>query len=112
MGMSADEFWNGDSTLVIHYRKAFELTQERHNTELWLQGRYFYDALCAVAPLLQGFAKKGTKARPYLSEPYVLFSKQAESKEEDNAKKTYNKGKAFMERFMVSNNKKFDKAQS
>ena len=29
-----------------------------------------YDALCAVSPLLHAFAKNGTQAVPYLSEPY------------------------------------------
>jgi hypothetical protein len=109
MGMTAEQFWYGDCTLVVHYRKAYELSQERHNQELWLQGRYFYDALCAVSPILQAFAKKGTRPKPYLSEPYTLTSKQAEKKEEDKDRKVYNKGKSLIERLMVDTNKKFDK---
>ncbi len=110
--MTAEQFWDGDCDLVISYRKADEMRQERRNQELWLQGKYFYDAVCLASPLLQAFAKKGTKAKPYLSEPYTLTEKQAETKEEDKAKKVYDKGKHLMERLMVDTNKKFDKANA
>lgn len=107
MGMTEEQYWDKDCSLVVYYRKADEMKQERRNQELWLQGRYIYDALCLVSPVLHGFAKKGTKPKPYLSEPYALFRAQAEIKEEEKAKKAYDKGRLLMERFLVDTNKKF-----
>lgn len=109
MGMTEEQYWDKDCSLVIYYRKADEMKQERHNQELWLQGRYIYDALCLVSPILHAFAKKGTKPKPYLSEPYSFAKAQTETQEESKAKKVYDKGKRFMEKFLADTNKKFDK---
>lgn len=108
LGMTEAQYWDKDSMLVVHYRKADRLRQERMNQELWLQGAYFYEALCAVSPILHAFAKKGTKPKPYAPEPFTISDKQAEAKEEEKAKKTYNKGKQFMEKFLLDTNKKFN----
>ena len=72
IGMTYDEFWNRDVSLVGTYRKAAELRDRRRNQELWLQGMYIYEALCDVAPIFHAFAKKGTKPRPYPEHPYSL----------------------------------------
>jgi hypothetical protein len=83
--MSYDEFWRGDALLVVHYRKAAKLKEDRTNFHLFLQGKYFYDALLYVAPILNAFAKKGTKAHPYHKEPYSSSAKPKEdvSKKEE-----------------------------
>lgn len=70
MGIPYHEYWYGDYTQLEHYRRTHELRAERANYEAWLQGAYIYDALCAVSPVLNAFAKKGTKPAPYLQEPY------------------------------------------
>lgn len=108
IGMTEEQYWDKDSTLVIAYRKAEELRMTRKNNELWLQGAYFYDALCRVSPILHAFAKKGTKPAPYLAEAYALTEKQVELKEEEKAKTVFDKGKKLMEGFMVKHNKKFE----
>ena len=95
-------------TLVAAYRKAEERKLNRRNQEIWVQGAYFYDALCRVSPILHAFAKKGTKPVPYLSEAYAITNKQVELREEEHAKGVYDKGKKIMEGFMVSHNKKFE----
>ena len=102
IGMTEEQYWNGDNSLVIAYRKAYEIMQERRNQELWLQGAYIYEALLDVAPILQAFAKKGTKARPYSSEPYTVTAKQAEMKEEAKARQVHDKGLQRMQQFMAS----------
>lgn len=107
-GMTEEQYWDKDSTLVAAYRKAEELRMNRKNQEMWLQGAYFYEALCRVSPVLHAFAKKGVKPVPYLSEAYALNEKQAELREEEHAKGVYDKGKRMMEGFMVSHNKKFE----
>lgn len=70
IGMTYEQYWEGESDLVIAYRKAYKLKLKHLNQEGWLFGRYVYDAFCAASPLLHAFAKNGTTANPYLSEPY------------------------------------------
>lgn len=72
IGMTEEQYWDRDSTLVKSYRKAEELRKERVNQEMWLQGMYIYDAISRLSPILRAFAKKGTKAQPYAtSHKYV-----------------------------------------
>lgn len=109
LGMTEEQYWEGDSWLVVAYRKAEEYRKHRKNLEMWLQGAYIYEALMRVSPILHAFAKKGTKPSPYLTEPFAITEKQAESKQEKKEKKAYDKGKALMEGFMVQHNKKFER---
>lgn len=103
--MTYDQYWNMDSTLVKYYRKADEIKSERKNQELWLQGMYVYEALCDVAPVLQAFAKKGTKVREYSSQPYSLKAKPKTKKEVEKIKTE--QAKAKMEAYMNKVNNYF-----
>ena len=76
IGMTPEQYWDGDPMLAKYYRQADELRNERKNQELWLQGLYVYEALCDVAPIMHAMAKKGTKAQPYPERPYSLTEKQ------------------------------------
>ncbi len=107
IGMTEEQYWDKDNQLVIAYRKADELRMTRTNQELWLQGAYFYDALCRVSPILHAFAKKGTKPTPYMAEAYALTEKQAELVQEEKSKKVFDKGRKMMEGFMTQHNQKF-----
>ncbi len=107
IGMTFEQFWDGDPTLPIYYRKAEELRNEQRNQELWLQGMYIYEALCDVAPIIHAFAKKGTRPRPYATAPYSLTDKQREKERIEKVKKEREKGIRYMEAFMLSNNKRF-----
>ena len=108
IGMTYDQYWNGDCTLVKYYRKAEELRNEKRNQELWLQGAYVYEAICDVAPVLHAFAAKGTKPTPYSTKPYALTEKQIKQDEEEKQRKLAEKGKRFMEAMASSVNKKFE----
>lgn len=108
IGMTEEQYWDRDSTLVVAYRKAEELKTNRKNQEMWLQGAYVYEALCRVSPLLHAFAKKGTKPVPYIAEPFAITEKQAEYRREEKEKKNFDKGKTMMEGFMIRHNKKFE----
>lgn len=113
IGMTAEQYWDGDCTLVKYYRKAEELRNEKRNQELWLQGMYIYEAICDVAPILHAFAKKGTKPTPYSEKPYPLNAKQSKRDEEEKQRRIAEKGKRFMEAMAASINKKFEgKTQS
>lgn len=105
IGMSYDDFWNGDVSMVKAYRKANELRDKRNNQDMWLQGRYFYDALCAASPLYRFTMKKGMiKPEPYTSEPYPITEAELREREEREAKAKEERLKAeftaFVERML------------
>lgn len=84
MGMSWNDYWEGDPDMIVAFRKAFRLREkraaERRNTELWLQGMYFYEALIDVSPLFRDLLKN-PKAIPYLKEPHPLDKAEKEMRE-------------------------------
>ena len=108
IGMTEVQYWDGDCELVVFFREAEKLRQERVNAEAWLQGMYIYDAFSRIAPVLHAFAKKGTKARPYPEEPYPLTQKHAEDAKQRQEKKQSVKGLQYMRKLVASNNKRFE----
>ena len=94
IGMSYEQYWDGDCLLARYYRKAHQMKHQRRNQELWLQGAYFYEALTDVAPTLHAFAKKGTKATPYVSEPFALTDKEVRERRKREERLRYDKQKA------------------
>ena len=107
IGMTPEQYWDGDCTLTKYYRKAEELRNEKRNQEMWLQGLYIYEAVCDVSPILHAFAKKGAKPHPYPSKPYAISEKQIKREREEKERKLVEKGKRFMEAMMQSTNKRF-----
>ena len=101
LGMSAEEYWDGDPWWAKSYRDAEKLKAEKMNRELWLQGMYFYDALCKVSPILHAFAKSGTKPSPYPEEPYALTRKEDKAREETKAEKQMREAQRYMEQFAI-----------
>ena len=95
IGMSHDEFWNGDVAMVKAYRVAYELKEKRRNQELWLQGMYFYEALCDASPLFRFSMKKGMiKPEPYVKEPYPITAAEVREREVRDAKQREERIKA------------------
>ena len=110
IGMSYDEFWDGDVSRVVAYRKANELLEKRKNREMWMQGLYVYEALCDASPLFRFTMKKGSvKPEPYVKEPYPITAAEQREREEREAKLREERMKAefalFAER-MIKKNKK------
>ena len=112
MGMTYDLYWNGDCTLVKAYRKAFSLKQELDNEQLWLQGRYIYEAICDASPLFNFFAKGEISSKPYLEKPYEFSKEKKEKKltKEEESKKIA-QGRVYMEVFMEDFNRQFEEKQ-
>ena len=108
IGMTPEQYWDSDCTLVKYFRKAEKIKNEKRNQELWLQGMYIYEALCDVSPILHAFAKKGTKPTPYSDKPYPLNDEQITRDREEKQRKLIEKGKRFMEAMAASVNKKFE----
>ena len=107
IGMTPEQYWDGDPALAKYYRQADELKLERLNQQLWLQGMYVYEAICDASPILRAFAKKGTKPHPFTEKPYPLTAKQRINDAADKEKAVAEKGKRMMEAFMKLNNSKF-----
>ncbi len=87
IGMSAAEYFDGAPELARAYRRAEELRKKRRNTDAWLAGAYFYEALCDAAPILR-LSFSPAKAHPYLAEPYPLTrddARRTEQKKERGA---------------------------
>lgn len=107
VGMTAEQYWEGDCELVKYYREAEQLKLEKENTKLWLQGMYIYNAIGSLAPILNPAVKKGTKVKPYMEEPLPLTNRAKKVKEKEKQKSAQQKGIAFMQQLMLQNNKRF-----
>lgn len=92
IGMSYDEFWNGDVCMVRAFRKAHELKRRQQNETLWMQGRYVYDALLATVGNL--FADKTATKNEYPAEPYPVTAEQVAEKEAAERRKMEERMKA------------------
>ena len=107
LGMTWDQFWDGDNTMVKYYREAEKIRVENRNTEMWMQGAYIYKVLEAFAPILPAFPKKDAKPGNYLSSPIPFTDRlQQEQKERENkikSEKDIGAMKSWMERI---NNKR------
>ena len=78
MGMSSDEYWNGDARACRAYRKKRETELRLQDEMLHRQGAYFYHALIAVAPYLNSFKPQQPDA--YI-QPLSHMEKERERKE-------------------------------
>ena len=107
IGMTPEQYWDGDSMLPKYYRKAYELQRKRENENLWLQGMYIYEALCDVSPVLNAFAKKGTKPTPYTDHPYSITRDERDKEKERREKAEREKARRYMEGKMAEINKLF-----
>lgn len=78
--MTAEQYWDGDFTLVSAYMESHKLALQRKyeddNWNAWLQGRYTFEAL-GVA--LSGVFSKHSNAK-YPSKPYELQSNEQKEK--------------------------------
>ena len=106
--MTPEQDWDGDPSLAKYYRKAYELQRKRVNEDLWLQGMYIYEALCDVSPILQAFAKRGTKPHPYTDRPYSLTNNDREEERKQKEQRDREKAKQYMLGKMAKINKAFN----
>ena len=107
MGMTYNEFYREDHTLVIAYRKAYKMRLEQQNQDMWQMGLYVYQAICRAAPLLIPF-NKHPQAEPYLDKPFPIFGDK-ENDADAESKAVADKGFAYMQAQMMIINKKFGK---
>ena len=106
IGMTWEQYWDGDNTMVKYYREAEKIRVENRNTEMWIQGAYIYKVLEAFAPILPAFPKKGARVGEYLPRPISLTEEDAKKKEEQESKINYEKNMTAMNAWMKRVNTK------
>lgn len=78
LGMTYEQYWDGEPRLVIAYRKAEDMRSHRKNWEMWMNGRYTYDAIMRLIPSLNMWKPK--EPIEYIEEPYPLTRKEYEER--------------------------------
>lgn len=105
MGMTFRQFWEESPQLVKYYRDANELKQKQKNYELWMQGRYFVDALsCTV---LNALSTKHSTKFSYPDEPYITKQKELDERREREQKEKIERIKTRMISQSLEINKKY-----
>ena len=104
MGMTYEQFWDGDVSAHRMFAKAEKLRLSRANHLAWLQGMYVYEALIDVTPYLKAFSKG--KPTPYAKEPYDIFEDEAKKRQEREEKERYEHMKEKIAIFAAEFNKK------
>lgn len=93
MGMSAEEFWDGDPWLAKAYRKAYQIRLENENRiadrDAWRLGQYMRYALSSIAIVVNGFVPKGYHMTEYPEKPMTVTAEEQKNeevrkKQEDN----------------------------
>lgn len=107
-GMTYEQYWDGDMDMTIPYRHLLDRRRQWQNQMLWLQGRYFYDALCAVMPALS-IKTKNAQIQEYTPQPYPLSAKEAREIEENKERERYEKMFNHMRTFSAYTNARFKK---
>lgn len=116
IGMSYDDYWNGPSEIARFYRQAHKLQEKRLDYNAWIQGRYIYEAIGALSPILRtNLSKKEAKAGDYVEKPYLV---QMEDRKKEEAERISRAEKnhqlrmmAYMDVFTDAWNKKFAEKQ-
>lgn len=106
MGMTYDQFWHGDPKHYRFYRAAYNKRQRHENYLAWLNGRYIYEAIVDVAPVLVPFSKG--KLIDYPKRPYPLTEEEEEEQKLEEMKKT---AEAFKQ-LTLQMNKRFEEKQA
>lgn len=96
IGMTYDEYWNGDVWMAKEFRDAWELKQKQTDYQAWLHGMYVYTAVSTA--LYNGFREKGKPAENYLEKPISEIKKKTVEQQRDEL---YERLKNFKEQWDV-----------
>lgn len=105
MGMTLFQYWDDDCTMAKYVRKGYEIKREKETFDMWLQGKYVYDAICCCSPILRAFSK-ATEPIPYLDKPYPLSEAQAKRNAELEEKRRFEQTRVAMMNMMNEANRK------
>lgn len=80
LGVPADEFWNGNYTMLKFYVDRHRIAVEQKNEELWLQGLYNFEALTvAISRALDKHSSAKYPEKPHRLTPLSEDEKKAEA---------------------------------
>ena len=90
MGMTPEDYWDGESSLKPAYRKAYQLKIENEqriaDRDNWYMGQYILAALQSFPLLVAGLnVKKGAQLPDYPDKPFL--QKMEEEKQEEVRRK-------------------------
>ena len=102
IGMTYDEYWYGDPSLVVAYRKAEDIRTHRKNWEMWMNGKYTYDAIMRLIPSLNMWKPK--EPLEYMKEPYPLTKKEYEEMVKKEEKKRQDEMREKLKAFALAQN--------
>lgn len=116
MGMTPEQFWDGESGNYPAYRKAYQLKIENElkmaDRQNWLMGQYLMAALNATPLLVAGLNVKPTTQLPEYPDKPILEKAEEEKKEEARKKKEEDQtmlAMAMFQQFAQSMNKNIGK---
>lgn len=117
MGMTPEQYWDGESGLKKAYRKAYKIRMETEariaDRNMWIQGMYIRDALASTPQFVAGFIPKGVRIPPY---PDKSISEQVdenrkEEKRKENEQKQMKLAMAMLQAKFLQFNKRFEEQQ-
>lgn len=108
MGMTPEQYWDGESWLKPAYRKAYQLRIENEqrlaDLNNWYMGQYIMAALHATPLIVGGFLKKGEQPPEYPDKPFYE-KHEADKKEEVRRKNEEDQSKLAMAMFQAMTTK-------
>ena len=107
IGMTYEQFWDGEAELPKYFRDAHELKLREQNRLMYYQGAYVYSAVLALAPILRAFSKAKEPA-PYLDDVIPISEKEANEIKERRDREAYEKNLGTMKTLMERLNKQFE----
>lgn len=110
LGMTYDEYWDGDNLLPRQYRKIDEMRRERSNFDRWLQGFYVYEAILDASPILNPFSKK-KEPIPYRDTPIPITEREKKQAKERAEEKAIERSREAMRIMMAEINKRFNRKE-
>ena len=105
MGMTYDQFWDGEVGMKTAYREAYRIRIEQEqriaDRNNWLMGQYVVSALNAVPLLVAGLnVKRGSHIPEYPDKPFY-DRLDADRKEEDRKKREEDQTKLALAMFQA-----------
>lgn len=95
MGMTPEQFWNGDTANFAAYREAYKVRNLKANEDAWLIGFYMLNALAATAPLAKRRPEYPKEPLPLYEAPESIGEARARKRQEVNRRNV----EAFKKRF-------------
>lgn len=110
MGMTYEEYWNGDIEMPRYYLRAYKQRQDDLNFWAWMQGAYVYEAVMRLVPAINPFS--GQKTIPgYIEDPFPLTEAQREKIQKRKEREAFEKFRAGWKVFTKELNESFQQRE-